>query len=60
IEADQCSAEAIRHGTWEVLRDPQYRHAARRLQDEIGQLPGLEYAVALLEKLAVERTPLIS
>jgi len=33
---------------------------ARRLRAEIEELPGLDHAVELLERLAIERTPLIA
>ncbi|MDQ6694522.1 MAG: glycosyltransferase [Chloroflexota bacterium] len=59
IEPEACTAEAIQDATREVLRDPQYRQASQRLQDEIRQLPGLEYPVALLEKLAAEHGLLV-
>ncbi len=48
---------AIRDATWEVLKEPRYRQAAQRLQKEIEELPGLEYPVALLERLTIERPP---
>jgi len=60
IAPDGCTAEAIREATREVLDDPRYRQAARRVQAEIQQLPGLEYPVALLEELAAERNPLVA
>ena len=41
-----------------VLADPAYRRNAERLRDEIRALPGPEYAVTLLERLAAERRPL--
>jgi UDP:flavonoid glycosyltransferase YjiC (YdhE family) len=49
--------QAIRDATREVLRNPYYRQAAQRLCKEIEELPGLEYVMALLEKLAAERIP---
>jgi len=58
IEPDGCTAVAIRHATREVLRDPHYRQNAQRIRKEIEDLPGLEYPVALLERLVAERTPL--
>jgi UDP:flavonoid glycosyltransferase YjiC (YdhE family) len=47
-------SQAIREATSEVLADPRYRQAARQLREEIEELPGLQYVVALLEKLAAE------
>ena len=43
-----------------VLDDPAYRTAAGRMRDEIAALPGPEHAVALLERLAVERQPIMA
>jgi UDP:flavonoid glycosyltransferase YjiC (YdhE family) len=43
-----------------VLTEPGYRQAAARLQAEIAALPSVPYAVTLLERLAVERRPLLS
>jgi UDP:flavonoid glycosyltransferase YjiC (YdhE family) len=59
IEADQRTPEAIREATQEVLENPLYRQNAERLRDEIQVLPGLEYAVELLEQLAAEKKPLL-
>ena len=52
-------AHAIRDATREVLAVAHYREAAQRLRKEMEELPGLEYAVTLLERLAEERTPLL-
>ncbi len=41
-----------------VRVDPKYRQNAERLRDEMTALPGPEYAVALLERLVVEKRPL--
>jgi len=43
-----------------VLGDPAYRVAAERMRAEIAALPGPEYAVALLERLAAERQPIVA
>ncbi len=51
-------AHAIRDATREVLAAAHYREAAQGLCKEIEQLPGLDYAVTLLERLAAERKPL--
>jgi hypothetical protein len=37
-----------------------YRANAERLRNEMAALPGPKYAVMLLERLAVERQPLIN
>ena len=58
IAPDQRAPETIRSAAREVLCGPAYRHNAERLRDELHRLPGLDRAVALLERLAVERRPL--
>jgi MGT family glycosyltransferase len=49
--------EVIREAVFEVLQTPAYRQSAGRLRQEMEALPGPEYAVTLLEKLVVEKTP---
>lgn len=51
-------AHAIQGATREVLAAAHYREAAQLLRREIEELPGLDYAVTLLERLAAERKPL--
>ncbi len=58
IEPGERSAEAIRAAARTVMDNPSYRRNAERLRDEMAALPGPEYAVALLERLAAERQPL--
>jgi UDP:flavonoid glycosyltransferase YjiC (YdhE family) len=60
IEPGEQTAEAIRDAARQVLTNPSYRRNAQRIRDEIQALPGLEYPVALLEKLATDRTPLVA
>ncbi len=60
IEPGERSAEAIRAAVRAVLADPTYRRNAERLRDEMAALPGPEYAVALLERLAAEGQPLLT
>jgi len=50
------AAEAVR----ELLGQARYGQAAERVRDEIAALPGPEYAVELLERLAAEKRPLIA
>jgi UDP:flavonoid glycosyltransferase YjiC (YdhE family) len=50
----------VRDAVSEVLAEPSYRAAAERLRDEIVALPGPEYALALVERLAAERRPILS
>lgn len=51
--------ETARHAVLAVLGDPGYGAAAARLRAEIDALPGPEHAVALLERLAAERQPIV-
>ena len=52
--------EAIRAAVRAVLADPTYGINAERVRDAMAALPGPEYAVALLERLAVEQRPLLA
>ena len=52
--------EEVRDAVAAVLADPSYRRAAERLRDEIAALPGPEQALALLERLAAERRPILA
>jgi len=60
IAPDNRTPEAIREAVGQVLADPTYRQNAERRRDEMAALPGPEYAVALLERLAVDKRPLIA
>jgi len=52
--------EIFHDSVMEVLREPKYRENAIRLQREMQSLPGPEYAVELLERLALEKAPIIA
>ena len=54
------SSGAIRDAVRTVLGDPSYRIQAERLRDESAALPGLDHAVELSERLAVDHQPLLS
>jgi UDP:flavonoid glycosyltransferase YjiC (YdhE family) len=58
IAPEERTPAQIRAAVREVLTERSYRAAAERVRDEIAALPGPEYAVALLERLAVEKQPL--
>jgi UDP:flavonoid glycosyltransferase YjiC (YdhE family) len=60
IPPDELSPEAVRRAVREVLTDAAYRANAARLRDEASALPGLEHGIALLERLAAEKTPLVA
>jgi UDP:flavonoid glycosyltransferase YjiC (YdhE family) len=50
--------ESIRAGIRQVLAEPGYRDAAKRLQAAMAGLPGMATAVSLLERLAATRAPI--
>jgi len=60
VDRAELTPESAREAVLGVLREPSYRRNAERLRDEIAALPGPEYAVALLERLAVEKRPLLT
>jgi len=60
LDAVATTPETAREAVATVLADPTYRRAAERLRDEIAALPGPEHAVALLERLAAEKHPLLA
>jgi UDP:flavonoid glycosyltransferase YjiC (YdhE family) len=60
IAPENRTPEAIRDAVREVLENPSYRQNAERMQMDMQSLPGPEYAVKLLERLARERTPITS
>lgn len=59
IALTDLSPETARHAVLAVPVNPAYRSATGRLRAEIDALPGLDHAVALLERLAVEGQPLV-
>jgi UDP:flavonoid glycosyltransferase YjiC (YdhE family) len=50
----------VREAVRAVLGDRSYRRTAARLREEMCALPGLDHGVALLERLAAERAPLLT
>lgn len=59
LDALEATPEMVAAAVSAVLGEPGYRRAAERLRDEIAGLPGPEHAVALLERLAAEKQPII-
>jgi UDP:flavonoid glycosyltransferase YjiC (YdhE family) len=59
LDAVDATSADVRDAAAAVLADPSYRSAAERLRDELATLPGPEHAVALLERLATERTAIL-
>ena len=51
LDAVSATADDVVAAVTTVVTQPQYRHAAERLRDELAALPGAEHAVALLEGL---------
>lgn len=60
LEQDQLTPEHIREVVLDVLQTPSYRQSAERLRDELERLPGPEFAVELLERLARDKAPIIA
>lgn len=48
---EELDPKRIREGVAEILRDPAYGEAARRMRDEIRALPDAEQTVAMIEDL---------
>jgi len=59
-EFTALTPERARDAVSGVLNEPSYRRNAERLRDEMAALPGPEYAVQLLEQLAVEKRPMLT
>ncbi len=55
----ELSAEKVRTAVLALLKDPSYRTAAKQFQAESQTLPELPHAVRLLERLAVEKKPIV-
>ena len=51
--------EIIGEAVMDVLREPRYRQNAMRLRREMQALPGPGQAVGLLERLVLEKAPII-
>jgi UDP:flavonoid glycosyltransferase YjiC (YdhE family) len=59
MDAVSATPEMVRTAVSRVLADAGSREAAEHIRDEIAALPGPEHAVALLDRLASERAPLL-
>lgn len=60
VQLDQLTPARIRAVVEEMLANPVYKQNVERLQAEMHALPGIEYAVELVEKVAEERRPVIA
>lgn len=58
VGAEECKAEAIRAATREVLHDPSDRANARCIRMRSRRMPGLDFAVSLLERLSRDKMPI--
>jgi len=59
IAASDLTLELACQAVRAVLADPAYREAAETMRAEIDALPGPEHAVTLLERLGVEKQPIL-
>ncbi|HYI16225.1 MAG TPA: nucleotide disphospho-sugar-binding domain-containing protein [Thermomicrobiales bacterium] len=57
---DERTPEAIRNAVQSVLTDPSYRARSVAVRETIERLPDIATGVALLERLAHERRPLVA
>ncbi len=60
VQPAELTPEWARQAVRSVRAEPSYRRNAERLRDEIAALPGVDYAVALLERLGVEKRPILA
>ncbi len=60
LDQEHLTPEHVREVVLDVLHTPTYRQAAERLRDEFNALPGPEFAVELLERLARDKAPIIA
>ena len=60
VEPDERTPEAIRDAVRMVLTDSAYRSNAARVRDATAALPGPEFAVELLERLARDKAPIVT
>jgi UDP:flavonoid glycosyltransferase YjiC (YdhE family) len=60
LDATNRTPKAIRDAVHVMLTNPTSRGNAQRERDAMMTLPGPEHGVTLLEKLAIERTPVMA
>jgi UDP:flavonoid glycosyltransferase YjiC (YdhE family) len=60
LDPGELAPDAVRDIVLDVLESPSYRERAERLRDEFDCLPGPEFAVELLERLAEDKAPIIA
>jgi UDP:flavonoid glycosyltransferase YjiC (YdhE family) len=59
VAPEERTPEIIGAGVAEVMREPRYADAARRFATEMAEQPHIGSAVALLERLARQRSPIL-
>lgn len=59
VGPEERTSYTIRSRLREVLDGPGYRAAARAFATEMAELPGVDHAVRLLERLARDREPIL-
>ena len=59
IDPDERTPGRVREAVQAILDDSSYRENAERFREEVRALPGLDYAVELLERLARVRQPIL-
>lgn len=60
LDPEELAPDAVRDVVLDVLESPSYRQRAERLRDEFDRLPGPDFTVELLERLARDKTPIIA
>lgn len=60
LDRESLTPERVREAVLDVLRTPSYRQSAERLRDECNALPGPDFAVVLLERLARDKEPIFA
>lgn len=59
LSVAECTPELIREVVRTVLNEKRYRRDAQQIQRRLETLPGVDYAVQLLERLAEHRKPIL-
>jgi UDP:flavonoid glycosyltransferase YjiC (YdhE family) len=60
LDAVRATPQDVADVVGAVLANPSFRRASERLRDEIGALPGTDHAVGLLERLALQKRPILT
>jgi UDP:flavonoid glycosyltransferase YjiC (YdhE family) len=60
LDLGRPTPASVRAAVEDVLHNPGYRQNAQRLQAEMHSLPGQDYAVELVERVATEGKPLVN